>query len=260
MTVEVVPSRPTEALLRRDRLVILGGLVLLVCLAWTYIVHLATTMSAHDAMAMPRLAGWSLGETGWLAVMWVVMMIAMMLPSVAPAILLFAGLTRRRSGVAGAMPAAAFTLGYLLAWAAFGVLAALAQSVLRSMALLSPAMQSVSPVLGGGLLIAAGIYQWLPFKARYLGRCRSPVSEFSSDWREGTRGALVMGLHHGLVCVQCCWLLMLLLFVAGVMNLVWVAAIAGLVLVEKLVTGGTVVGMLVGAVLAAWGVWVVVGS
>jgi predicted metal-binding membrane protein len=259
MTVEVVPPS-SEAIVRRDRLVILGGLFLLALLAWIYIVRLAGAMSAHEAMAMPRLQGWNLGETGWLAVMWVVMMIAMMLPSATPAILLFAGFTRRKSGAAGAKPAAAFTLGYILAWTAFGVLAALAQSALHSMALLSPGMQSVSPALGGGLLIAAGIYQWLPFKARCLGRCRAPVSDFSSDWREGTRGAVVMGLRHGLVCVQCCWLLMLLLFVAGVMNPVWVAAIAGLVLVEKLVVGGTAVGLLAGAVLAAWGVWMVVGS
>lgn len=260
MTVEVVPSSSMEATVRRDRLVVLGGLFLVALLAWVYVVRLAGAMSAHDAMTMARPTGWSLRETGWLAVMWVVMMIAMMLPSAAPSILLFAGLTRRRSGAAGARPVAAFTLGYILAWAAFGVLAALAQSALHSMALLSPAMQSVSPVLGGGLLIAAGIYQWLPHKARCLGRCRSPLSEFSSTWRYGPRGALIMGLHHGLLCVQCCWLLMLLLFVAGVMNLVWVAAIAGLVLVEKLVVGGTVVGLLAGAVLAAWGVWTVVGS
>jgi predicted metal-binding membrane protein len=259
MTVEVVPPS-SEAIVRRDRLVVLGGLFLVVVLAWIYTVRLAGAMSAHEAMAMPRLPGWNLGETGWLAVMWVVMMIAMMLPSAAPAILLFAGIIRRKSGKAGTIPAAAFTLGYILAWAAFGILAALAHSALHSKALLSPAMQSVSPALSGGLLIAAGIYQWLPFKARCLGRCRAPVSDFSSDWREGTRGALVMGLHHGLVCVQCCWVWMLLLFVAGVMNLVWVAAIAGLVLVEKLGVGGTVVGMLAGAVLAASGVWMVVGS
>lgn len=246
---------------RRDRLVVLAGLVLLALLAWGYIVHLAMTMPAHSAMAMPDRAEWSVGETVWLAAMWVVMMIAMMLPSATPAILAFDQITRRRRAQAVAVaPTAAFTLGYIAAWSAFGTVAAIAQSALHSLALLTPTMRSASPLLGGGLLIAAGIYQWSPFKADRLGRCRAPATCFSTQWREGTGAALVMGLRHGLVCVGCCWLLMLLLFVAGVMNLLWVAAIAGLVMVEKIVRGGPAIGMVTGAVLAAWGVWVVVGT
>jgi predicted metal-binding membrane protein len=251
MKAQGIPPRPVETSVRRDLAVVLAGLFLLVMLAWAYLIRLAATMSAHGATSMSHSAVWSPAETGWLAVMWAIMMVAMMVPSGAPAILLFVRHTRRHPGeMAG--PAAAFTLGYILAWAAFGVLAALAQSALHSRGLLSPAMRSVSPVLGGGLLIAAGIYQWLPVKARCLSRCRSPMSDFSP-------AALVAGLRHGLVCVQCCWLLMLLLFVAGVMNLVWIGAIAGLVLVERVVPGGPAIGMLTGAGLAAWGVWVMVG-
>lgn len=258
-------AQPTESTgatgrARRDGLVVLAGLVLLALLAWAYLVHLAMTMPAHSAMAMPDRAEWSAGETGWLAVMWVVMMIAMMLPSATPAILAFDQITRRRRARTVAAPTAAFTLGYIGAWAAFGTVAAIAQSTLHSLALLTPSMRSANPSLGGGLLIAAGIYQWLPLKADCLGHCRAPATSLSTQWREGTGAALVMGLRHGLVCVGCCWLLMLLLFVAGVMNLLWVAVIAGLVMVEKVVRGGPVIGMVTGAVLAAWGVWVVVGS
>jgi predicted metal-binding membrane protein len=241
--------------------VVLAGLVVLALLAWVYIIRLATTMPAHSAMAMPDRAQWNAGETGWLAIMWVVMMIAMMLPSATPAILAFDRIARRRRarGVAAA-PTAAFTQGYLGAWMAFGTVAAIAQSALHTLALLTPAMRTASPLLAGGLLMAAGIYQWLPFKADRLGRCRAPAASLSTQWREGAGGALMMGIRYGLVCVGCCWLLMLLLFVVGVMNLLWVAAIAGLVLVERVVRGGPAIGMVTGAVLAAWGVWVVVGS
>jgi predicted metal-binding membrane protein len=258
---EPAPHSPIENLEPGHRTAILAGLFLLAIPAWAYIVHLAATMPAHDLMAMPHPGAWSAGETVWLAVMWVVMMIAMMLPSAAPTILLFAGVAqqRRARGVT-VVPTAAFTLGYLLAWAAFGIVAAVAQSALHSMALLSPAMRSASPWLGGGLLIAAGIYQWLPLKAGCLRRCRSPLGFLTIDSSQGAGGALVMGLRYGLACVGCCWLLMLLLFVAGVMNLVWVAAIAGLVIVERTVPSGPAIGMLAGAALAAWGVWVVVGS
>jgi predicted metal-binding membrane protein len=182
----------------------------------------------------------------------------MMLPSVTPVILLFAGVTRRRrlQGVLAA-PVSVFVLGYLLAWAAFAVLAALGQSLLHSAALLSPAMASTSPLLGGALLLLAGLYQWLPAKGACLSHCRSPLGFFSSEWREGVSGALMMGFRHGSYCVGCCWALMTLLFVAGVMNLAWVAVIAGFVLAEKVVPNGRVLGRVTGVLLAGWGLWVV---
>jgi predicted metal-binding membrane protein len=215
-------------------------------------------MPAHVGMAMPQARPWNVGDTAGLAVMWIVMMIAMMIPSVAPVILLFAGVSRRRRvrGVPAA-PVSVFTAGYLLAWTGYAILAALIQSALHSAALLSPAMATASPLLGGGLLLVAGIYQWLPLKGACLSHCRSPLGFFSTEWREGVRGALVMGFRHGSYCVGCCWALMALLFVAGVMNLLWVAAIAGLVLAEKAVPNGRLVGRIAGVLLAGWGVWMV---
>jgi predicted metal-binding membrane protein len=248
--------------LRRDRLVVAVGLLGLAALAWVYVVRLAMPRG-HTDMSMPMAApaGWSVEELGWLATMWVVMMVAMMIPSAAPAILLYAGVSRRRRAQAvPAVSAGWFTLGYLIAWTAFAIVAATAQWVLHGAALLSPAMTSASPLLGGALLIAAGVYQWLPLKGRCLTHCRSPIGFFAAEWREGPAGALAMGLRHGLHCVGCCWLLMALLFVAGVMNLLWIAAIAGFVLVEKLVPGGRIVGRVAGAALMGWGVLTLAGG
>jgi predicted metal-binding membrane protein len=194
-----------------------------------------------------------------LAIMWIVMMVAMMIPSVAPVILLYAGVSRRRreQGVVAA-PVSVFTLGYLMAWTGYAVVAAIAQSALHSAALLSPAMASASPLLTGGLLVLAGVYQCLPVKGACLSHCRSPLGFFSTEWREGVSGALLMGFRHGNYCVGCCWALMALLFVAGVMNLLWVVAIAGFVLIEKVVPHGRLIGRITGVLLAAWGLGMVV--
>ena len=255
-----VPSRPgfLEAALRRDRLIVAAGLLALTALAWVYIARMANMMPAHHGMAMAQARPWSVADTGGLVVMWIVMMIAMMLPSVTPVILLFANVSRRRrlQGVL-ATSASVFALGYLLAWTGYAVLAALAQSLLHSAALLSPAMASRSPLLGGGLLMLAGVYQWLPLKGACLSHCRSPLGFFSTEWREGVSGALLMGLRHGTYCVGCCWALMALLFVAGVMNLLWVVVIAGFVLAEKVMPNGRLLGRITGVLLAGWGLWVV---
>jgi predicted metal-binding membrane protein len=192
--------------------------------------------------------------------MWSIMMVAMMLPSAAPMILLFAIVSRqRRAQGQPAVPVAVFTAGYLLAWAAYSAVAATAQWELHQLALLSPAMASASPLLAGGLLISAGVYQWLPPKGACLSHCRSPIGFFSTEWREGIGGALVMGLRHGTFCVGCCWLLMALLFVAGVMNLLWVAALAAFVLLEKLFPRGVLIGRVAGVGLIGWGL-LVLGS
>ncbi len=214
-------------------------------------------MPAHAGMSMSAAGPWDASETVGLALMWIVMMIAMMIPSVAPVILLFAGLSRRRrvQGVL-ATPVSVFILGYLLAWTGYAILAALTQSALHSAALLSPAMASASPVLGGAILMLAGLYQWLPVKGACLSHCRSPLGFFSTQWREGVSGALRMGFRHGSYCVGCCWALMALLFVAGVMNLVWVAVIAGFVLLEKVAPNGRLLGRITGVALAGYGLWV----
>ncbi|MBA2564220.1 MAG: DUF2182 domain-containing protein [Gemmatimonadetes bacterium] len=214
-------------------------------------------MHAPDQMAMPMPVAWGVQELAALFTMWAVMMIAMMLPSAAPMILLFAAANRtRRIHGRPVVSTAVFTAGYLLAWSVYSAVAALAQLALHDAALLSPMMTSATPALGGTLLIAAGVYQWTALKRTCLAHCRSPLTFLSSEWREGRLGALRMGATHGTYCVGCCWALMALLFVAGVMNLLWVAAIAGFVLVEKLVPGGEWVGRLAGAALVGWGGWV----
>jgi predicted metal-binding membrane protein len=248
-----------ESALRKDRLVVAAGLLAVAGLAWAYLAHSASAMTAHPAMAMAM--PWSLGETAGLALMWIIMMVAMMLPSATPVILLFANVTRRRrlQGVVAA-PVSVFVLGYLLVWTGYAVVAALVQSLLHSAALLSPVMASRSSLLSGGLLLLAGVYQWLPAKAACLSHCRSPLGFFTADWREGISGALGMGFRHGTHCVGCCWALMALLFVAGVMSLLWVLVIAGFVLAEKLVPRPRLVGRFTGALLMGWGLWLAVAG
>lgn len=249
-----------EALLRRDRIIVGIALAVLTALAWVYLVEMARHMAEMDVharmgMAMPQGEPWRIRDVAMLFAMWSVMMVGMMLPSAAPMILVFTTVNRRRE--AQQRPLAhtgAFVLGYVIVWTGYSAVAALAQWGLHGVALLSPMMVSTSPYLGGGFLLAAGIFQWTPLKYACLTTCRSPLSFLITQWREGARGALVMGLRHGAYCVGCCWALMALLFVAGVMNLVWVAAIAVAVLLEKVVPRGDLVGRLAGVVLVAAGV------
>jgi len=255
-------AAPLEALLRRDRVVVGVALAVLIGTAWLYLVHLALAMggmATHDMPAMPGMAmlamqHWSWVEVGALVVMWAVMMVAMMTPAAAPMLLMFATVHRRRA-VEGrpAVPTAIFLLGYLAVWAIYSVAAALVQAGLHTAALLSPAMAATSPLFAGGLLVAAGVFQWTPLKRACLAACRSPLSFLMTGWREGRGGAFAMGLRHGLYCLGCCWALMALLFVAGVMNLLWVAVIAVGVLVEKVAPRGELVGRLAGAALVAAG-------
>ena len=253
-----------ERVVRRDRLAVVFGVLGIAALAGAHVVLMArdgmgagTHEGMHAGMAMPDAAAWSGPDLALLFAMWAVMMVAMMLPSAAPLVLLFASIARRRrERRSPTAPATALAAGYLVAWTAFSAAAALAQWGLHRAALLSPAMASASPTLGGLVLIAAGLYQWTPLKGRCLAECRSPLGFLSREWREGARGALVMGVRHGAFCVGCCWVLMAVLFVVGVMNLLWVAAIAAFVLVEKAAPAGGRLGRGAGVLLVAWGVWV----
>ena len=251
-----------EVLLRRDRLIVWAGLLFIIAISWAYTIYLAISMQNMDMgmgmeMAMPNQQTWGAAEFVAMFVMWTVMMVAMMTPSASPMVLTYARIMRNshpdESPVASTWM---FLLGYLLVWTAFSALAVVAQWGLHSAALLSPMMITTSAVLGGVLLIAAGIFQFTPLKHTCLHHCRSPIGYLMTEWQDGRRGALAMGLKHGNYCVGCCWLLMALLFVAGVMNLLWVAFIAAYILIEKVVPGGHWVGRAFGVVAIVWGLWI----
>jgi predicted metal-binding membrane protein len=248
------------ALARRDRLLVAAGLAAIAGLAWLYLLTLASGMDGGtQSAAMPALRPWSATDFALMFAMWAVMMVAMMTPSAAPMILLHAAVIRKRPGPDyPATATAAFAAGYLAVWTGFSALATLLQWGFGQTALLSPMMASTSPWLGGTLLIAAGAYQVTPLKQACLQHCRSPVHFLTSHWRKGTGGAFRMGLAHGLFCVGCCWVLMALLFVGGVMNLLWIAALAAFVLLEKVVPHGLLLGRAAGGLLVLGGLWLIV--
>jgi|TARA_B100002003_G_scaffold114308_1_gene105754 predicted metal-binding membrane protein len=254
----VPPVTTLETVLRRDRVVVTAGLVGVAALGWIYLLYLARDMSGMGMsadMAMPQMQTWGAVDLALLFVMWAVMMVAMMVPSASPLILVVAAANRkRRERDDPLVPTGLFFVGYLLAWTAFSGVATVAQWGLHTTALLSPAMVGTSPVLGGLLLLAAGVFQFTSLKQVCLTHCRSPLGFVMGHWREGRGGALRMGLEHGLYCVGCCWILMALLFVAGVMNLFWVALISLFVLAEKVFPKGELVGRIGGAALVVAGV------
>jgi len=258
-----MPAGNLEAVLKRDRAFVIAGLGGIAGISWVYIFHLARKMGTATGMEMgvPRMQGWGAVDFVLMFVMWAVMMVAMMTPSAAPMILTYSRVNRRHHEQRSPFLATgAFLAGYLVVWTGFSAVATLAQWALHRAALLSPMMVSNSPLLGGVLLIGAGVFQFTPLKRACLAHCRSPLGFFMTEWREGTRGALLMGIRHGIFCVGCCWLLMALLFVAGVMNLLWVAVIAAYVLVEKIVPAGHWVSWGIGFCVIVGGVWMVTAT
>ena len=264
---QTAPHQPTflEAALRKDRYVVLGGLTAITLLAWAYLFYLSPGMSSMDSLGEfgnMAMSGVSVGF-GPVAIMlmflmWAVMMVGMMVPSAAPMILAFANINRRRREQGNPyVPTAVFLSGYLLVWAGFSVAATMGQIALI-FAILSPSNMD-SALIGGVLLLAAGAYQLSPLKNMCLRHCRTPMGFITNDWRDGGRGALLMGLHHGGYCLGCCCALMGLLFLLGVMNLLWIAALAAFVLVEKVVPAGVWVGRAAGVGLLAWGIWLLAG-
>jgi len=225
-----------EKMLGHDRLIVAVGLAVAVALAWAYLVAGAGIDMSMVGMPMEPMP-WSTFYAVLMFTMWLVMMIAMMVPSASPMVLLFTAIKRKQEALV--RPSAwLFVGGYLLIWAAFSLIAALAQWGLERAGLLSVAMMSTNAMFGGVILLAAGLYQFTPVKNACLRYCQSPVLFLSRHWRRGAMGALRMGLRHGGYCLGCCWFLMALLFVGGVMNLVWIAAIALYVACEKLLPLG----------------------
>jgi predicted metal-binding membrane protein len=242
---------------RSDQLFVAAGLLVMAGLSWMYLIRMAAAMdAAADETAMHAAMGMTMpgmeADFASLWLMWAVMMVAMMVPSAAPVAMLVLGTYRRRGTPRASFSSYVFLFGYLLVWATFSALAAAAQTGLRNAALLSDGMTSTSRIFAAVVLIGAGIYQWLPIKNACLTHCRSPLDFLTRHWREGHGGALSMGARHGAFCVGCCWALMALLFVAGVMNLLWVAAITVFVLVEKL-SRGPWPSRIGGTLLVAWG-------
>ncbi len=224
---------PLERLLHRDQVVVAIGLATVTLLSWGYLLTGAgmemPSMSAP--METAQASGWSPAQAVLMFIMWWVMMVAMMLPSAAPMILLFSSVAKRssRSG-----STALFVSGYIFIWGSFSVVATLIQWRLTQIGLLDD-MRANSQMLAGLLLVVAGIYQLTPAKNVCLKHCQSPLQFVTEHWRPGPRGALLMGLQHGGYCLGCCWALMALLFVGGVMNLVWIGGLAAYVLIEKVI-------------------------
>jgi predicted metal-binding membrane protein len=225
----------------------------------------ATGHSSIACMLMSPVT-WTPGYALLMFSMWWLMMIAMMLPSAAPTVLLHAAVTRK--GLARAdetgpnaplhrllLATSAFIAGYLVIWGAFSLVAVVAQWALERGELLSAMMMSTSRFLNSGLLLAAGLWQLTPLKTVCLRHCRSPISFLSTHWRPGVGGAFSMGTKHGVFCLSCCWFLMALLFYGGVMNLIWIIGLALFVLAEKMMPSGVAFGRVTGLLLIAWGVW-----
>jgi predicted metal-binding membrane protein len=260
-----------EAVLRRDRAVVIVALAVITALAWADLAWLAGDMAmggmdmtgyrmipAGRGLMMPADAPWQPIEFGYVFVMWLVMMIGMMMPSAAPMILIYARVGRQAASEGKPFASSVwFAGGYLLAWTAFSLVATSAQWALERAALLTPMMESASNRLGAAVLILAGVYQWVPLKDACLSHCRSPLLfiQQHGGFRREPIGALALGFRHGIYCIGCCWALMALLFVGGVMNLFWIATLAILVLFEKVVPFGRVVARAAGLVLIAGGVW-----
>ena len=292
-----------EVVLHRDRAVVTFVLVTVIAACWLYLLAGAGTgmyphemaalvpiqmglepsmpgtasMSGHETMTgasgqastadmlMSRVT-WTHGYALLMFSMWWLMMIAMMLPSAAPMVLLHAAVTRKglaRADLAGPnapshrlfLTTTAFIAGYLAMWGAFSLVAVVAQWALARGELLSAMMMSTSKLLGSGLLLAAGVWQLTPFKTVCLRHCRSPISFLSTHWRPGVGGAFRMGTKHGVFCLGCCWFLMALLFYGGVMNLIWIIGLALFVFAEKMMPAGVAFGRVTGLLLIAWAAW-----
>ncbi len=265
-----------ETVLRRDRLVVAGAVGVIIALAWGYMLWLAADMDmggmdmtgfrmipAGIGIMAPANAPWGAIEFAFVFAMWAVMMVGMMAPSAAPMILIYARVGRQ--GKADGKPLAAtgwFAAGYFLAWTGFSLAATLFQWVVERAALLDFRMASASTVFGGIVLIAAGVYQWTPLQDVCLAQCQSPFQFLMrhGGFRGNVPGCVMLGLRHGAYCVGCCWVLMALLFVGGVMNVLWIALLALLVLLEKLTPLGRWVARAAGVACIAGGAWMLLSS
>ena len=231
------------------------GMLGVAALSWVYLVHMPMGMAGKDmggppsqtAMLLPALA------------MWMVMMLAMMLPTVAPSAAVFGQFALKRHPATARHAVASYVVGYAVSWVAFAVPAAMLQTLLTAVAWLDPMARSSNALMSALILIGAGVYQLSPLKGACLSKCRSPLAYFLAQWRDGLSGAFTLGVRHGGYCVGCCWTLMAVMFVVGAMNLVWMGAITLLVLGEKLAPPGWQLHRVAGVGLVGAGMWVGIG-
>ncbi len=246
---------------RRDRLAILSGLLGISLLAWAYLIYMAAGMERMTADSLLRLRPWGTIDFALMFVMWAVMMVGMMVPTAIPMTMIYAAVARKAQGQGAPLaPAAIFVSGYVVVWTGFSLAATFCQWILDQAALLSPMMVTNSPALGALLLIGAGVYQMTPAKNACLRHCRAPAHFFASQWLPGRWGAFRLGLVHGAYCLGCCWILIGLLFVGGVMNLLWIGAITAFVLLEKVLPFGDLGGRLAGVAMIVLGLLVLIGG
>jgi predicted metal-binding membrane protein len=264
------------AVLRRDRAIVAACLFALIISAWAYVWWLAADMQmdgmdmarfrmipSGGGLMMPVIAPWQPIEFVFVFIMWAVMMIGMMAPSIAPLVLIYARVGRQATAQQKPFAATAWLAsGYLLAWISFSVVATVAQWTIEREGLLTSAMASSDNIFGGLTLIAVGLYQWTPLKNACLRQCQAPLQfiQRHGGFRGDVVGSLVLGASHGIYCVGCCWVLMALLFVGGVMNVLWIAAIMVFVLIEKVVPTGRLISRVSGAVLLATGMWMIMST
>jgi predicted metal-binding membrane protein len=264
--VRLTPDGESEAAVaavpRRDRYLISVCLAIITALSWAYLVHLArhpssaeeyARMMAEMGMAVDR--PWTVVDAFLTFTMWTVMMVGMMTGSAAPMLLFFASAQAKREPRRISPRVLLFGLGYLVIWAGFSAIATFAQWAMQRVALLSDTMAASRPTVAAAILIVAGLYQLTPFKGACLSQCRSPLGFFMTNWRDGAGGAFRMGTRHGIFCLGCCWAVMIVLFAVGVMNLAWVAALAVLVLLEKITPAGVFISRASGVAMIGAGAY-----
>ena len=252
------PASPASSLPKRDRTAILTSLAGVTLLAWVYLSIMVADMGdmpMSGAADLVRIRPWGAVDFLLMFLMWAVMMVGMMVPTAVPMTLMYAAVARKAANQDTPLPATGiFVAGYVAMWCLFSVGATAAQWLLDQAALLSPMMVTTSPKFGAVLLIAAGLYQWTPLKNSCLDHCRAPAHFLAQHWRKGVGGAFRMGMHHGAFCLGCCWILMGLLFLGGVMNLLWIALITLFVLSEKVMPFGARGGRYAGVAMILAGV------
>ncbi len=251
-------TQTMQSVMRRDRIIIGVSIAIMALLGWAYLVQM--TAASGQAMAMSSHASWNWQTVGLNTMMWSVMMVAMMLPTASPMIMSFSRVHHQQQAGTAMLSTAVFIAGYLSIWCAFSVIAAISQVVLHNSDLLSSPMGKTGPLLGAGLMIIAGAFHWSPLKEACLDKCRSPLSFLLLEWRKGKRGAFIMGLRHGVFCMGCCWALMLLMFVGGVMNLAWMALLAVYMLLEKVIPHGQQFSRASGLMLIMVGGWILLDA